>query len=324
MKTKDQVLETLLEHESVYLSGQEIAQRLNISRAAVWKAVKKLQTEGYSIDAVTHKGYMLFGNTDRLSCQGIRRRLRPELSHIDISILPAVTSSNTLLRERAGEGASEWTLLLAEKQTAGRGRKGRSFFSPKDTGLYMSLLLRPKNDSADQAVRITTIAAVAVCEAIEEISGKRAEIKWVNDIFLDGKKICGILTEGAVSFENSQLEYAVLGIGMNLYQPKEGFPQELSSSAEFLFSETQKDGKNRIVSAFMNRFYEYYSAPFSADCVKRYRDRSFVIGKQVLLRTGNQLKEAFVLGIDNECRLLVEYSDGAKERCHSGEIQLLF
>ena len=130
-------------------------------------------------------------------------------------------------------------MVIANEQTAGRGRLSRSFFSPKDTGIYMSLLLRPKNYSAKQAVRITTMAAVAMCEAIETVSDEKAEIKWVNDIFVRGEKVCGILTEGSFNLESGLLDYAVLGIGINIYQPKDGFPNELSSIAGAVFSEKQ-------------------------------------------------------------------------------------
>ena len=322
MKTKEKVLELLIDRQGRYCSGEEIARTLSISRAAVWKAVKRLQSEGVLINAVTNRGYSLAEVTDLLSVRGIRERLRPELQKIEISVLPIVSSTNALLQEVAREGAAEWTFLLAEEQFSGRGRNQRPFYSPKDTGVYMSLLLRPKNFTADQAVRITIMAAVAVCEAIEEVSGEETAIKWVNDIFLRGKKICGILTEGAVSIENGRLDYAVLGIGINLYEPKGGFPSELCRSAGAIFSRKRKDMKVSLVASILNRFYEFYTDPFSADYLARYRSRSCVIGRRVRLVSGDRTSDVLVSGIDDQGRLTVRHPDGSEESCCSGEISL--
>lgn len=322
MTTKEKLLELFESNRDVYFSGEDIAQKLSISRTAVWKAVKSLQNEGYAIDAVTNKGYCLLAQTDILSAQGIRKYLRPELLNMEISVMDVVTSTNALARDKANTDASKGYIVLANEQTAGRGRLCRSFFSPKNTGVYMSLLLRPQNYSAKQAVRITTMAAVAMCEAIEAVSDETATIKWVNDIFVRGKKVCGILTEGSFDFENGLLEYAVLGLGINVYQPKNGFPEEIASIAGSVFQHNQSDIKNRLVSEFLNRFYGYYTSPHQTDYVDHYRNRSFVIGKQVTLISANESKNAIAIGIDDECHLLVRYPDGT-ESCHSsGEISV--
>lgn len=322
MTTKEKVLELFETSRDVYLSGEEIAQKLSVSRASVWKAVKALQNEGYAIDAVTNKGYCLSDKTDILSAQGIRKYLRPEIQHMEICVEDTVESTNSSVREKANAAAPEGYMILANQQTAGRGRLNRSFFSPKDTGIYMSLLLRPANYSASQAVSITTMAAVAMCEAIEAVSDEKAEIKWVNDIFVRGKKVCGILTEGSFNLESGLLDYAVLGVGINIYQPKGGFPQELSSIAGAVFEEKQNDVKNRLVSVFLNRFYGYYFAQNKTDYVERYRSRSFVIGRQVALTSFGGPKKAVVIGIDEQCRLLVKYPDGTEDCYASGEISI--
>lgn len=324
MTTKEKILELFESNRDIYFSGEDIAQKLSVSRGAVWKAVKALQKDGYAIGAVTNRGYCLSNQTDILSALGIKKYLRPELCDMDISIIPTTTSSNAEIRDKANNGAPEWHMLLANEQTSGRGRIGRSFFSPKDTGIYMSLLLRPRNYSAEQSVRITTMAAVAVCEAIEKISNERAEIKWVNDIFVRKKKVCGILTEGAFDIESGLLEYAVLGIGINIYEPENGFPEELKSIAGAVFQVHQGDAKNRFVSQFLNRFYEYYTASHQADYVEKYRSRSFVIGRQVRLQSAIQSKSATVLGIDDQCRLQVKYDDGTEGIYSSGEISVRF
>lgn len=324
MTTKEKLLELFETSREVYLSGEDIAKKLSISRAAVWKAVKALQNDGYSIDAITNKGYCLSAQTDILSAQGIAKYLCSEIINMEIVVVDSISSTSAAVRERANLGAAEGYMILANEQTNGRGRLGRSFFSPKDTGIYMSLLLRPENYSAKQAVRITTMAAVAMCEAIEAVSDEKAEIKWVNDIFVRGKKVCGILTEGSFNLESGLLDYAVLGLGINIYQPGRGFPDELSSIAGAVFEKKQNDVKNRLVSEFLNRFYSYYSAANQTDYVGEYRNRSFIIGKQVALTSFNESKNAVVMGIDDECRLLVKYPDGTEDCCSSGEISICF
>lgn len=322
MTTKEKILELLESNRGIYFSGEDLAQRLSISRAAVWKAIKALQSEGYAIDAVTNKGYCLSARTDILSTQGIKKYLSPDIEGMDITVLSETESTNAVLREKANEGAKEGCLVLANEQTMGRGRLGRSFYSPKNSGIYMSLLLRPANYSAEHAVRVTTMAAVAMCEAIEKVSDEKASIKWVNDIFVRGKKVCGILTEGSFGFESGMLEYAVLGIGVNIYKPEDGFPEDIESIAGAVFDTHQNDVKNRLVSEFLNSFYRYYTSANQTDYVEQYRRRSFVIGKEVNVIIGSISKPAVVLGIDDECRLQVKHADGTKESYSSGEISI--
>ncbi len=322
MTTKEKLLELFEAGRGEYFSGEDIARRFSLSRTAVWKAVKALKEEGYAISAVTNKGYCLSEQTDILSAQGIQKYLRPEIAGMDISVLPEAASTNTIVREMANAGRGEGFAVLANSQTAGRGRFGRSFFSPEDTGVYMSLLLRPENYTAEQAVRITTMAAVAMCEAIEAVSEEEAAIKWVNDIFVRGRKVCGILTEGAFDIESGMMEYSVLGLGVNVYEPEEGFPKALRDVAGAVFQTRRSDVKNRLASEFLNRFYGYYKAEDKAGYVEKYRRRSFVIGRTVTVASANQKKSAVVLGIDDKCRLIVKYGDGKVARCSSGEISI--
>ncbi len=322
MTTKERLLELFEANKGVYFSGEEIAQKLYMSRAAVWKAVKSLRNEGYQIDAVTNKGYCLAVETDILSPQGIRKYLSEACENLDITVLPLVSSTNNVVKEKAGQGGAEGFTVIANEQAAGRGRRGRTFFSPCGTGLYMSILLRPANYSASQAVQITTMAAVAVCEAIEEVSEERAEIKWVNDVFIKGKKVCGILTEGSFDLESGMLDYAVLGVGINVYEPAEELPEELKAIVGSVFEKPQNDMKNHLAAAFLNRFMGYYHAQDHADYIEKYRERSFVVGRQIRVISANQTRNAFAYGIDDECGLLVRYEDGTCESLNSGEISI--
>ena len=192
MTTKEKLLALLEDSKGTFFSGEEIARTLQVSRAAVWKAVNALREDGYTIDAATNKGYRLSPDSDILSPQGIRRFLKPEYRDLDLTVLPTAPSTNALVREKANQGRPEGCVIIACEQTDGRGRYGRQFFSPVDSGVYLSLLLRPTAYSPQQATCLTAAAAAAMCQAIEAVTGQQPGIKWVNDIFLHGKKVCGI------------------------------------------------------------------------------------------------------------------------------------
>lgn len=320
--TKERLLELLEKNRGQYISGEEAAKQLDISRTAVWKAVNSLRKEGYEICAVPNKGYSLSSGTDILSVQGIRRYLRPAAAGLQLEVLQEVDSTNNRLREQAAAGAPEGTVIVAGRQTAGKGRLGRKFYSPEGTGVYLSLLLRPETWPPERAVGITTIAAVAGCEAIEALGGRDVQIKWVNDIFMDGRKVSGILTEASMGLENGHLEYAVVGIGFNVYPPEGGFPPELKDIAGAVFPESKCDGKNRLAAEFLNRFMDYYGHGDGKNYVEKYRERSLVIGKEILVLKRDGSRKAKALDVDQDCHLLVEYEDGTREKLSSGEISV--
>lgn len=318
--TKASLLSLLEKNRGDYLSGAQIATQLGISRAAVWKAVRSLQDEGYAIDAVTNRGYCLAPSCDILSPQGIQKYLRR--TALPLTVVPTAPSTNTLLREMAAQGAPEGTVVIAGAQTAGRGRSGRSFFSPADTGLYLSLLLRPVDYAPHQAVQLTALAAAAMCQAIQAVSGQETQIKWVNDLFLNGRKVCGILTDGAFSLESGALEYAVLGAGVNLYPPKDGFPAEIAAIAGTVFGQPQDDGKNRLAAEFLDRFLDCYTSSDQRAYMDLYRSRSLAVGKTVTVYSGNLARPAYAYDVDDACRLLVRYADGSEDALSYGEISV--
>ena len=321
MTTKEKLLAYFEAHRGIFYSGQQLAENLGVSRTAIWKGVQSLREEGYAITAVTNRGYCFSEDTDILSSQGIRKYLsNPSL--VDLTVLSVVTSTNLLLKEKADAGALQGTCVIAGEQTKGRGRRQRSFYSPANTGVYLSLLLRPENRLLSETVHITTMAAVAMCEAIESISGQNASIKWVNDIFLGDKKVCGILTEASLNMENGRVAYAVLGAGVNVYLPEGGFPEEVKDVATAIFSSPQKDAKNRLASAFLQRFFAYYEQEDSHRYVEEYRRRCFVLGKAVQVWRGDKKTDAYAIDIDEACHLLVRYDDGSEEALSSGEVSV--
>lgn len=323
MGTKENLLELLSAHRGEFLSGEELAQLLCVSRTAVWKAANSLREAGYHIEAVQNRGYRLDRNTDILSAQRMQRLLSPDCGARSLQIVPSAASTNALLREQAAAGAPEGTVVLANEQTGGRGRMGRAFYSPPDTGLYMSLLLRPQELPPTRAIRITTMAAVAACQAIHLLSGAEPEIKWVNDIFLKGRKVCGILTEASFSLENGCMDFAVLGIGFNVYTPPNGFPQEIAQVAGSILDAQTEDGKNRLAAHFLNCFFALYHSANWGEYADEYRRRSMVIGKTILIDSPQGHRSALVLDVDGECRLVVRYEDGTIHQLSSSEVRIL-
>lgn len=322
MTTKEKLLALLEDSKGTFFSGEEIARTLQVSRAAVWKAVNALREDGYTVDAATNKGYRLSPDSDILSPQGIRRFLKPEYRDLDLTVLPTAPSTNALVREKANQGCPEGCVIIACEQTAGRGRYGRQFFSPVDSGVYLSLLLRPTAYSPQQATCLTAAAAAAMCQAIEAVTGQQPGIKWVNDIFLRGKKVCGILTEAAVGLETGTLNYMVLGAGVNLYPPAEGFPEGIQSIAGSVLEHSCPEAKNRLVGEFLNRFWDFYSHPECRTYLEDYRARSLAIGRNVTVLSAGKAVSAYAYGIDDDFRLLVRYDSGKTEALSYGEIRI--
>lgn len=318
MKTTDKVLEVLEKNKGRYVSGGSIASFLGISRNSVWKAVKALQDKGYEIGAVTNKGYILTENNNLISAQSIRKFITAE--NIEIEYRDTVTSTNTLLKKMAENGEKEGYVLLASEQTAGRGRLGRSFSSKNGTGVYFSILLRPDMKPSDSLL-ITTCAAVAVAKAIEKNTDKMTSVKWVNDIYMRDRKVCGILTEASFDLECGKLSYAVLGIGINMYFPENSLPEELKDIAGAVFDEKPDgDAVSRIVADVINIFFEEYKVLVGKHFLFDYCSRSYLDGKEINVIKPDGVKEAVALDIDDDFRLHVKYPDGSEEYLSSGEV----
>lgn len=240
----------------------------------------------------------------------------------DIILLDEIDSTNNYLKSAAEKGGKEKTVVIAERQSAGKGRLGRDFFSP-ESGLYMSILLKP-SFSAEKSLFITTAAAVAVSDAVEEISDKKTGIKWVNDIFIGDKKICGILTESSIDFKTGGLNYAVLGIGVNIYHPVSGFPDELKDIAGAIFEENPQDNqiKQKLISRIIDNFFKIYEDFENSDFMKEYKQKSIILGKEVFVVKGENKEQATALDINDNARLVVRYENGETEELSSGEVSV--
>jgi len=320
MTVKEKLKLLFEENRGVYLSGEEIASGIGCTRGAVWKAVRSLTDEGYRIKAVTNRGYCMEDDNDFISEEGIRRYLTTDRIK-SIVVFKQTDSTNLQLKKLASEGAKEGTLVAAGEQSAGRGRLGRTFFSPSDSGIYMSLLLRPAMGASD-AIRITTAAAAATADTLERLSGRKTGIKWVNDIYADGLKVCGILTEASYNVEFGGFDYAVLGIGVNVYEPEGGFPDELSGIAGALLDHREPDMRNRIIAGIAGDFMKYYSDIDHSSYFENYEKRLLWKNSSINIISPSGTSSAVLKGIDRECRLVVEYPDGTEGIVSSGEISI--
>ncbi len=320
MSTKENILKILLENSYKYISGQELAQNLNITRNSVWKAIESLKNDGHNILAIRNKGYKIEKNNDIVSKAGIENYIENK-TFFDIEVFDEIDSTNTLLKKYASEGVLEGKVVVSKYQSAGRGRFQRSFYSPSDTGIYFSLLLRPNSD--DEKINLlTTIAAISVCRAIKKTLDKKAEIKWVNDIFIADRKVCGILTEATFSLENSQIESVIVGIGVNVYKPKEDFPLDIQKTAGYILKNEEENARNKIVAQTLNEFIKIFTEADKTEISKEYKDLSFIIERDVYVLKNNEKCKAKVLDINDDNRLVVKYENDKIEMLNSGEISI--
>lgn len=323
---KENIISILESNKGLFISGEKIANDLKVSRTAIWKAIKSLKNDGYNINSVSNKGYALSKETDILSSKVIKNNMLKYADKFNFIIHKTVASTNIIARELAINGAESGTVVIAEEQTSGYGRNGKSFFSPYGIGIYMSIILNlEKEKKIFNSSFITTAAAMAVSKSIEEISNENTQIKWVNDVFINGKKVCGILTEGAFSFEDGKLDYAVIGIGVNVNFPKDGFPKELNNIAASINSKnnansnTKSDIRNILVAKILENLYDYYFN--DVNFYEEYKKRSFLIGKKVSININNKEHIVKVLDIDKTFALVAKFQDGKIDKIVSGSIK---
>lgn len=318
MSTKYEILAVLEENRGKAVSGQQLADTLGISRTAVWKAVRALEEDGHMIKAKNNRGYCLDKESDRLSAEGIGLHLPSELRGRNIYVYDTVDSTNTQAKRLLLDGAPHGTVIAAEEQTAGRGRRGKNFYSPGRTGLYMSIILHPRANGIRDIQMITVAAAVAVCRAIEGLTPKKPQIKWVNDIYIDGRKVCGILTEAIGDFESGQTESVVIGIGVNV-STKE-FPDLLTDFAGAL--NVPGLSRCRLAAEIISGVDSVLGKLGDPSVIEDYRKRSFLLGKDISFeRAGGEIN-ASVLAINESGNLVVRDETGVVHVLNSGEVNL--
>lgn len=312
----------LLREQGEYVSGQELCRRFGVSRTAVWKAIGQLKKEGYQIEAVQNRGYRLvreievFGQNELESRIGTRWAGRPVLYYDELP------STNLQAKLAAEEGASQGTLIVADMQTAGRGRRGKGWSSPRGVNVYFTLLLKPDYDT-DLTSMVTLVMGLAVAEGIRRTCGVRAEIKWPNDVVADGKKICGILAE--MSVEREYIHYVVIGVGINV--GKQEFPPEIAQSATSLWQECGRSvSRSQLTANVMQAFEDRYDA-FRRDgnlagLMDDYNSLLVSRGREVRVLDPKGEFQGISRGINERGELLVERRDGEVTAVYAGEVSV--
>lgn len=310
MSLKKDILYSLLRSND-YISGEQLAKKFGKSRAAVWKAVKSLIHDGYDIDAVTNKGYKMTDNNDVVSAQSIKSYLKND---IDVICLDCVDSTNNECKRMLADGQYGVFLVTADEQTAGRGRQGKTFYSPIATGVYFSLVIRP-HAALTNAVTATTAASVAVCKAIEQLTDKQPKIKWVNDVYVDNKKICGILTEAITNFEEGIVDSVIIGIGINI--STHFFPDGVDN-AGCLNADVDR---NRLIAKTVDELLNIAGGDYKS-FIDYYRSHSLVIGERIKFIQNSKVTPATAIEIDETGGLVVKLDDGTVTTLRSGEISI--
>ncbi len=320
MSLKTEILMILEQNRKEYISGESFAQKLDVSRAAIWKAISSLRQEGHIIGAVKNKGYMLSGSSDVLSAEAIETALKGEIEPEKIFVFKTIGSTNTEARLLADGGAQHGTLVISEQQTEGRGRRGKSFFSPSGTGIYMSIILRP-DKSVSELQMITVATAVTVCKALEQLYGCQPKIKWVNDIFLNERKICGILTEAVMDMESGGLDCIVVGIGINCTTNEVDFPKELQGVAGSIGEKGMS--RSALAAEIYKEILRRFNELDNPDLIKEYRSRSMMQGKMVSFLMDGEEKRAKAIDINDVGNLIVRFQDGSQKVLCGGEISVI-
>ena len=295
-----------------YISGEEIASSLGVSRMAVSKAVRELRAEGAVIESSTKCGYKLIKTTSSLYAESVKAHLSSERC---VYCYPVVESTNDTAKILLAEGAAHGTTLIAESQTKGRGRRGRSFFSPSDSGIYMSVIIKPTTDRGNDMYTIA--AAVAARKVIAEYSPD-AKIKWVNDIYVGGLKVAGILCEAVTELESGTLDAVICGIGINITAPEGDYPDDIKNKAGHISDSPIHKGK---LAAKLAETLETVLAMSRDELIKEYSDNMMLTGKTVYYTRNGRQSMGLVLGVDSTGGLVVQVNDKC-ETLRSGEVQL--
>lgn len=313
---------TALREAESYVSGQQLCQRFGVSRTAVWKAINQLKKEGYTIEAVPNRGYRIMDTPDILSEDELRSLLRTAWVGERIYYYDVTDSTNIRANRLAEEGASHGTLVVADAQNAGRGRRGRGWDSSRGTSVYMTLLLKPDIESGNASM-LTLVAAMAVAEGIRRVSGLDAQIKWPNDIVINGKKVCGILTE--MSAQMDYVNHIVIGIGINVHN--EAFPGEIARTATSLLIESggKRFHRAQLIAAVWEAFEIYYESFLAAQDLRNLRSAYNAglvnMGRRVRVLDPQGDYEGVAQGITDRGELIVD-TEGFRTLVASGEVSV--
>ncbi|MDE6607476.1 MAG: biotin--[acetyl-CoA-carboxylase] ligase [Lachnospiraceae bacterium] len=320
---KSQIL-SLLRDGGDYVSGQEICEHFGVSRTAVWKVVKQLREEGYRIEAVQNKGYRLIDSVDVLNGNELKSRMETKWAGQTVYYFDKTGSTNIDAKKFAADGAPHGTIVVADDQENGRGRRGRTWQSPAGSNVYFTIVLRPAFEP-DKASMLTLVMAMSVAEAIGDYCGIRAQIKWPNDIVINKKKVCGILTEMEIALETNDIQYVVIGVGINTNQ--EEFPEEMKEIASSLVNEggrkVSRAGMIQKVMESFERNYESFARIKDLSQMREAYDAMLVNkDRQVKVLDPKGEYTGIAKGINEKGELLVQKKDGQIEAVYAGEVSV--
>ena len=323
MKNRDRVLQILYRKNGECVSSSEITGELGITRSAVFKIINELKKQGFDIESIHHRGYRLGNEKDIISPEIINEIIEKEGMNRSIQYFERVDSTNTFAKKIIMEGESYPDIIIANEQEQGRGRLGREFYSPKGTGIYCSFILDPFI-KIENSILVTVAASVAVSRAIEKVTNKDTRIKWINDIYIDDKKVCGILTEAVTDFETGIIGKIILGIGINFNTPSESFPDEITDRASSVFmDDTFGVTRNQLIAQLIIEIDECMNDIENDEIIRYYRNKSLVLGKMLEITYFGQEKpiQGKAVDIDRNGFLIIETKNGLLT-LNSGEVSI--
>ncbi|WP_085508673.1 biotin--[acetyl-CoA-carboxylase] ligase [Thalassobacillus devorans] len=319
--TRQRLIKILESNKNAYLSGQELSKRLNVSRTAVWKHMKELEKDGYKIEAAPRKGYRIVAFPDKVTKNTLRWGLNTIRIGKEIFHYEQVGSTQEIIHQLVKEGYGHGTVVVADEQVKGKGRMSRPWHSGKNQGIWMSLLLKPELPPV-QAPQITLLTAVVLAEVFASVTKLTPQIKWPNDILINHKKIAGILTE--MQAEQDQIQYIVLGIGINVNHDQQSIPEDIRHKATSLKIESQKSWEinwliQLILETFENTYEQFLDKGFQA-VKEKWGKYGYKIGEEVTISTMRKTWPATLVGIESDGALLTRTNDGKQEKLYSAEI----
>ncbi|HVO67461.1 MAG TPA: biotin--[acetyl-CoA-carboxylase] ligase [Syntrophales bacterium] len=325
MSTKHQILIYLKEGKGTWVSGEYLAHKMAISRTAIWKHVHNLKGDGYLIESSPKKGYLLRQSSDLLLVNEIREGLNTSVfGKGDVAYFKETDSTNMRAKLLASGGAPEGTIIVAESQTQGRGRRGRSWFSPSGEGIYTSIILRP-TINPNEAPKLTLMASVAVAETLLSMTSLNINIKWPNDILIKGRKIAGILTE--ISMEMDRIDYIVIGVGINVNTPHKSLPPDIRDIATSISMETGKTFPRivllRAYLEWLEIYYETFKTRGFEPVMNRWKSLADIIGHRVSVDMIDRVRVGEVLDVDKDGFLILKEDAGSTERIISGDVTFI-
>ncbi|WP_456278570.1 biotin--[acetyl-CoA-carboxylase] ligase [Bacillus sp. AK128] len=320
---REKLLEVFTDADGEFVSGQKLSEVLGCSRTAVWKHIEDLRKEGYELEAVRRKGYRITIKPEKITSNEIQLGLKTKYLGRSIHYEETVTSTQKIAHKLAYDGANEGTIILAEEQIAGRGRLDRSWYSPKYTGIWMSIILRPAIP-LPQSPQLTLLAAVSIAQAIQEVTGLEPEIKWPNDILFDRKKTVGILTE--LQAEADRINSIIIGVGINVNQSEQDFPDDIKEKSTSLFIQSgKKVNRAELIQTILEKLeklYESYLQTGFYPIKLLWEAYAISIGKEIVASTLNGKIIGMAKGITDEGVLVIEDESGKTHYVHSADIEI--